>query len=171
MRLRQWNSKWQLACGRDRTIRRILARERGSASIEFLGLGVVLLCPIAYGMVLLTSLEQSMLATELAARNSARVLSADFESAEAHALAQLHIEGALANHGLDPQAAAIHIECAPDPNCHVLGSELTVTVRITQSLPYLPFGDALGQIPVESSATFPRSAQSKAHEAKLGGAS
>lgn len=128
--------------------------ERGSASLEFLGLGVVLLIPIAYGTVALVQLEQARLATDLGARNGARVLVTGSDAAAA--LAEQHIALALHDHGIDPAAARIEIRCAPNPDCAVAGDTLTVTVRTEVPLPFVPGAAEWLTIPVESSATYPR---------------
>lgn len=133
---------------------RWLRREDGSASLEFLGIGILLLIPIAYGMLTLIQLEQAMFAVELAARNGARSLVADAQPALQGSLAAEHIAWALQDHGLDPNAVNIAMTCAPNPDCAVLGETLTLTVGVDVTLPFLPGGSL--EIPVESSATFPR---------------
>ncbi|WP_282851416.1 TadE/TadG family type IV pilus assembly protein [Gulosibacter sediminis] len=131
-----------------------LGDERGSASLEFLGVGVLLLVPVAYGTLTLGQAEQAMLGSELGARNAARVLAAD--GIDQLSLANHHITIALENHGLDPELASVDVRCAPTPDCTVAGETLTVTVRYELELP-LMFGTSdLLSIPVEASSTFPQ---------------
>lgn len=145
--MRRWNSL--LARMRD---------ERGSATLEFLGLGVLLLVPISYGTLTLVGLEQATLATELAARNSARVLGDNAAANEP--LAQAHLHHAFTDHGIDPAEATIETRCHPNPNCVAetvtAGQSITVTVRIQVPLPGLPGGAGALGIPVAASATYPQ---------------
>lgn len=153
--MRRLNDTWQ--CLLHRRLRQLLCqlqRERGSASLEFLGIGILLLIPIAYGMLTLLQLEQAMFAVELAARNGARSLVADALPNLQGSLAAEQIAWALKDQGLDPNAASITMTCAPTPDCAVLGETLTLTVGVDVTLPFLPGGSL--EIPVESSATFPR---------------
>jgi hypothetical protein len=135
-------------------LRRRLGEERGSASLEFLGVGVLLLVPLAYGALTLGQVEQAVLGSELGARNAARVLAAD--GTVALATAQQHIALALENHGLDPDAATVDVRCAPTPDCTVAGETLTVTVRYELELPLLAGTSDWLSVPVEASSTFPQ---------------
>ena len=137
-----------------RLLRRLREDAAGSASLEFLGLGVLLLVPLAYGALALAQLEQALLATELAARNGARVLVAGGD--DASLLAEQHLHWALADHGIDPAGAVVGIRCAPTPDCAVAGDTLTMTVRVEVPLPFVPGAAEWLVVPVESSATFPR---------------
>ena len=131
--------------------------QRGSASIEFLGLGIVILCPIAYGVLALVQLEQAALATESAARNSARVLSVQAVDGSSSELANEHIQRALENHGIAIDRAHVTVRCSPDADCKTMGETLTVTVRVDTPVPLVGLLNDDWRIPVESSATFPRS--------------
>ncbi|MDJ1372501.1 hypothetical protein [Gulosibacter molinativorax] len=133
---------------------RILTREDGSASLEFLGIGVLLLIPIAYGMLTLVQLEQAMFAVELAARNGARTLVAEAQPSLQGSIASEQIAWAMQDQGLDPNQANVAMSCAPTPDCAVLGETLTLTVGVEVTLPLLPGGSVT--VPVEASATFPR---------------
>lgn len=131
-------------------------RERGSAIIEFLGVGILLLVPIAYGMLALVSVESAMLAAELAARNAARSLVADGYPDDGAALAEAQIRAAFLDQGHDPGRATVEIVCAPNPDCAVPGAELRVTIRYRVAPPFLPGGEGILAVPLEASATFPR---------------
>ena len=147
--------RWSDRLGRVRLMlaARVHKDARGSAALEFLGLGLLLLVPLAYGAIALAQLEQALLATELAARNSARVLVAGDDTAH---LAEQHLHWALADHGIDPAGATVDVHCAPTPDCAVAGDTLTVTVRIEVPLPFVPGAAEWLAVPVESSATFVR---------------
>lgn len=149
--MHRWNER--LAESGRRLLARAAADARGSAALEFLGLGVLLLVPLAYGAIALGQLEQALLATELAARNGARVLADDPDGT---ALAEEHVHWALADHGIDPGTAAVDVRCAPAPDCAIAGDTLTVTVRVEVALPFIPGAAEWLTVPVESAATFPR---------------
>ena len=140
-----------------RRLSRRLADDAGSAAIEFLGAGVLLLVPIAYGGVTLAHVEQAMLATELGARNAARVLVSTAPAREA--LAEAHIAYALQDAGFAPESAHVAIACSPNPNpnCDTAGGHLTVSVRVDVPLPLIPGASNWLSVPVESDASFPRS--------------
>lgn len=109
--------------------------------------------------MMLVTLEQAALAAEVAARNSARILSSQFDDSASQELARQHIDSALRNHGIDPGRANIEVRCHPNPDCTVLGETLTVTVHLPTPLPLtsdIADGWQGWQIPVESSVTFPR---------------
>lgn len=130
--------------------------DRGSAIIEFLGVGILLLVPIAYGMIALVSVESALLAAELAARNSARTLVADGYPEDGAALAEAQIRAAFLDQGHDPEAARVAITCLPDPDCRMPGAELRVTISYRVTPPFLPGGNRWLAVPLEASATFPR---------------
>jgi hypothetical protein len=132
----------------------LLRRDRGSASLEFLGVGVLLLVPIAYGALTLAQVEQALLGAELGARNAARVLAAEGEASMP--LATEHIKLALSNHGLTADAAEVEVRCAPTPDCSVAGETLTVTVRYELDLPLLPGTSDWLSIPITATSTFPQ---------------
>ncbi|WP_140400574.1 pilus assembly protein [Gulosibacter sp. 10] len=132
-----------------------LSDTRGSATLEFLGIGVLLLVPIAYGMLTLAQLEQAMLATETAARNGARTLVSQAVPQPDDPGTAQQIAWALHDQGIDPEAAEITMRCSPNPDCAVHGDALTLTVRVEVVLPLLP-GESGLALPVEASATFPR---------------
>lgn len=141
------NSSWM-------RLRERAVSDAGSASLEFLGLGVLLLVPIAYGAITLVHIEQATLATELAARNSARILSSD--PADSRSLADQHTRLALTDLGIDPDDATVTIACAPHPDCAAAeDATLTVTVTTPVPLPGVPYAETWLSIPVSSSATFP----------------
>ncbi len=150
--------RWNSLLARMRDLLARMRDERGSATLEFLGLGVLLLVPISYGTLTLVGLEQATLASEIAARNSARVLAANAAANES--LAQAHLHHAFTDHGIDPAEATIETRCHPNPNCLAetvtAGQSITVTVRIQVPLPGLPGGAGALGILVEASATYPQ---------------
>jgi Flp pilus assembly protein TadG len=120
-------------------LRRLRAETSGSASLEFLGVGVLLLVPVVYLVLTLAALQAGALAAEGAARQAARsyVLAATPE--EAAARADRAVELTLADYGVDPSAAEVSVACAPDPaTCLSRRALVTVTVGIRVPLPLAP---------------------------------
>lgn len=135
-----------------------LSDDRGSASLEFLTLGTLLIVPLAYLMLTLSSLQGASIAAESAARNAARLLASDPESAETQSLAETTIELAASDHGFEPNSVERIVECAsPDGQCATPGAVLTVTVTIAVPLPFAPNltgGAAPLSIPTSATSSF-----------------
>ncbi|MFC0681148.1 hypothetical protein ACFFGH_25245 [Lysobacter korlensis] len=120
-------------------LRRLRAETTGSASLEFLGVGLLLLVPIVYLVLTLAALQAGALAVESAARQAARsfVLAATPE--EAAARAERAVELTLADYGVDPSTAEVSVACAPDPAaCLSRRALVTVTVGIRVPVPLAP---------------------------------
>jgi hypothetical protein len=131
--------------------------DEGSASLEFIVAGLVLLVPIVYLVVVLFQIQAAVLAAEGGARQAARLF-VDAEDADAATDgASTAVEFALADQGIDPRTADVSITCGdggPD-ECLDPGDLVTVVVRLDVSLPLAPpvlgLGD-LAVIPIEASA-------------------
>ncbi len=120
-------------------LRRLLGETAGSASIEFLGVGLVLLVPVVYLVLTLASLQSGAFAAEGAARQAARSFVLAGTDAEAAGRARRAVELTLADYGLDPATAEVRIECSPDPTtCLSRRALVTVTVGIRVPLPLAP---------------------------------
>ncbi|WP_146077812.1 hypothetical protein [Pseudoclavibacter sp. AY1F1] len=136
----------------------MLTDDRGSASLEFLTLGTLLIVPLAYLMLTLSALQGASIAGESAARSAARLLAADPESAETQAIAEETIELAAADHGIEPHAVAQEVRCSsPDGHCATPGAVVSVTVTITVHLPFAPNltgGAAAPSIPTTATSSF-----------------
>lgn len=134
-----------------------LALDAGSATLEFLSLGVLLLVPVAYGALSLASVQQAMMAGESVARNAARSI-AEHGPALGGAYAQSALELALADHGIPVEDADAGVSCEPVPaDCTAPDTIVTVVVGITARLPLVPASldpDATAGIRVEERASF-----------------
>jgi hypothetical protein len=136
---------------------RLSRTEDGSASLEFIVAGLVLLVPIVYLVVVLFQIQAAVLAAEGGARQAARLF-VDAEDAEAATdRAATAVEFALRDQGIDPTIADVSITCrdgGPD-ECLDPGDLVTVVVRLDVVLPLAPpvLGlDDLAVIPIEASA-------------------
>lgn len=127
--------------------------ERGSASLEFIVAGLILLVPIVYLILALGAVQNAALGTEATARFVARTIATGDPAA-----AGVVRDSVAAGYGLDPDALAIRVECVPATgDCPAAGATVVVTVSDTVSLPFLPdlFGlaDATA-IPVDATGTY-----------------
>ncbi|MCX7522003.1 hypothetical protein OSC27_06885 [Microbacterium sp. STN6] len=128
----------------------------GSASLEFISLGVLLLVPMVYLVLAIAAVQAGALAVEGAARQAARVYVQAPTQADAEQRAARAIEFALADYGLDESAARVDIRCSPDPaRCLERNATVTVTVRARVALPLVPAVldlDTAASVPVEATA-------------------
>lgn len=125
--------------------------ERGSATIEFLVAGLVLLVPLVYIVIAFGMMQNVMLGTEATARYVARSL-ATGSAVPPDAVRDMVAAG----YGLDPDSLSISAECYPDPgSCPAAGSTIVVTVDSRLTLPLMPaiFDSHLG-VPISGSATY-----------------
>jgi hypothetical protein len=131
--------------------------EDGSASIEFLTVGLLLLVPLVYLVLALAAVQAGALGVEGAARQASRVFVQERDAAAADAAAREAISVALADYGVDADTARVRIACAPDPSrCLVRRGFVTVRIAATVPLPLVPpaLGAALPlRVPVEATAT------------------
>lgn len=133
------------------------ADDRGSASLEFITVGLVLLVPTVYLVLAMSSLQAGALAVEGAARQASRVFVQSSDMVSAQASAVTAVEFALADHGIDPDSAAISVSCAPDPsNCLSRQGFVTVSVTLSIALPLVPpvlVGKFPAGVPLSATAT------------------
>ena len=125
----------------------------GNASVEFLGVALLLMVPLVYLVLVLGRLQGAAMATDTAARHAVRVFVAtDPELAGAAATTVTGL--ALADHGFTA-ADALSLDCAADP-CHLPGATVTAVVEVAVALPGVPgfLREAVPlEIPVSSRAT------------------
>jgi hypothetical protein len=125
-----------------------VTRDEGSASVEFLVVGVLLLVPIAYLVLTLGRVQAATFAAESGAREASRVLAT---TADGETLAETSVALALADQGFATPPGTLVLECAADP-CRSPEAEIAATVRIDVDLPFVPgfLGGAVpAHVPVE----------------------
>lgn len=124
-------------------------RERGSAIVEFIGVGVLLGVPLFYLAIALAGLHSAALAATTMAQQLASIQAQSPDAATAErrvAQARGEMAGAA---GVDADAVRVSIEC--DRPCPGPQARVRVSVRITVSLPLVPSSGGVAS--VESSAT------------------
>lgn len=136
---------------------RLSTDESGSASLEFITAGMLLLLPLVYLVLTMASIQAGAFAVEGAARQAARVYVQSASVGEANAAAGRAIEFALADYGLDASAVSVSVGCRPNPaNCLTRRGFVTIQVSTSVSLPLVPPILDLKvplSIPVQSTAT------------------
>ena len=131
--------------------------EDGSASLEFITAGMILLVPLVYLVLVMSALQGGALAVEGAARQAARVYVQADDEAGAREAADVAIRFALADYGFEDSRVATRVDCSPDPrDCLRRLGMVTVTVRVSVALPLVPQVLDLSvplEVPLETAAT------------------
>ena len=130
--------------------------ERGSAALEFILVGLLLLVPVIYLTVALGLIQGQSMGAEAAARHVARAVAQSAGSDDARASADRVLRSVVDEYDLDPAAVDLALSCRPQSTaCPQSGATLIVTVRARVALPLVPpvLGlDRIASIPVEASA-------------------
>ena len=128
-----------------RLFRRKVADEVGTASLEFVTAGMILLLPMVYLVLTMSALQAGSLAVEGAARQAVRVYVQAPDTRDAEAEAERAIRFALADYGLDPSQASVVISCSPRPaDCLRRRATVTITVGVSVGLPLVPSALTIG---------------------------
>ena len=133
---------------------KLLTNDEGSASLEFITAGMLLLIPLVYLVVAVGAVQGATLATEGAARQAARVYVESPDQNTAIKRAQQAIDFALADYGLDSKHADITITCSS--SCLEPESLVSIGVGVKVVMPLVPAVLNLDQaavIPVSSQAS------------------
>lgn len=112
--------------------------EAGSAVVEFIGVSLLLLIPTVYLIVTLSRIEAASFAAEGAAREAGRVIATADTMADGVEAAEVAIELAFADQGLqvDP-AQALLVSCESTP-CLSPGEYIHIEVASSVPLPLMP---------------------------------
>lgn len=113
--------------------------DEGSASLEFISIGMILLIPLVYLVLAMSAIQGGALAVEGAARQAARVFVQSESIGAAQASAERAIVFALADYGLSPDQAEVSVSCSPNPShCLTRHGFVTVTIAVVVPLPLIP---------------------------------
>lgn len=128
--------------------------ERGSAALEFILIGLLLLVPLVYLIVALGLIQGQSLGAEAAARHIARAVSTASDAADARVRADAVL--AAVSDEYDLGDVDLSLSCTPaGAPCPSAGATLHVTVETEVTLPLVPpvLGlDDLAAIPIEGSS-------------------
>jgi hypothetical protein len=134
-----------------------LIDERGSASLEFITAGLLLLVPLVYLVLTLAQLQAATLAAEGAVRQAVRVFVTAPTISQARGQAAAAIDDALTDLHLSPSQAKTAVTCTPQPrDCLAAQSWVTTRTTIALPLPLIPsmFGlDKYAHISISAEAT------------------
>ncbi|MER2135067.1 MAG: hypothetical protein ABS910_10375 [Arthrobacter sp.] len=125
--------------------------EDGSAAVEFVFLGVLLLIPLIYLIIAAGQVQGAAYAMVGAADHAAKVYAAAPPGASPGEQATAAAELALADFGFDPRALELRISCSPE--CGVPGSTVTVTAAMNVPLPIVGLVPGLDLAPVRVDST------------------
>lgn len=114
-----------------------LRRDDGSASLEFLTVGLILLVPLVYLVLAVAAVQGGAFAVEGAARHAARVAVLQSDPSAVDGAVEDAVLLALDDYGVDASRAAIEVGCAAT-DCLAPGSRIEVSVRAEIVLPFVP---------------------------------
>ncbi|MDQ0768590.1 Flp pilus assembly protein TadG [Pseudarthrobacter defluvii] len=126
--------------------------EKGSAVVEFTFLALLLMVPIVYFVITVGQIQGGSFAVVGAADQAAKVFVAQADASTAQAAAERAVALALSDFGHQPDRANMSTTCNP-ADCQAAGTAVTVTVRLTVPLPFVPFAEGLSATEVEASST------------------
>jgi len=130
------------------------AHDDGSAAIEFVFVGLILLVPIVYLIVALGAIQEHALGVEAGARHIARSIAAATDSTDAAARADDIVAAISEEYGMDAAELAVSVRCRPaGRTCPEAGATVLVTVTAEVALPLIPpvLGlDRIVTVPVEA---------------------
>ena len=129
-----------------------LEDDEGSAVVEFLLVGVVLLVPILIFVGVLAQAQAAAFAAVAAAQQGSQVLAS--QPAGEVSTAQVQAAAALpaADQGFDDGEVAVSVACS-DGACQEAGATATVTAVATIRLPRIPFVGTMELAQMEHSST------------------
>lgn len=112
--------------------------EQGSASLEFISAGILLLIPLVYLVLSVSVVQAASLATEGAARHGARVFIDSSDLATAQTRAQAAVLSSLSDYGIPINVSRVRIQCQNPSKCLQAGSAVNVSVESSVALPGIP---------------------------------
>jgi Na+-transporting methylmalonyl-CoA/oxaloacetate decarboxylase gamma subunit len=117
----------------------LVRSDRGSATIEFVAVGVLLLVPLVYVVIALSRVQAAAFAADGSAREAARafVTAADEEDGRRRAAIAVRL-GLLDQGFTDPDAGALAIECERADACLTPGGRVRIQVEVRVLLPGVP---------------------------------
>ncbi|MFD1211006.1 hypothetical protein ACFQ36_02985 [Arthrobacter sp. GCM10027362] len=125
--------------------------ETGSAVVEFLFLGTLLLVPVVYFIVGIGHVQAGSFAVVSAADHGAKVFAAAESPAAGRGRAEQAVLVAARDFGFDGGRLSMAVSCSTDP-CLEPGSAVTVDVSLDVPLPFLA-GLDMAAVQVGSTAT------------------
>lgn len=129
--------------------------DRGSASLEFIVLALLLMVPVAYLVVTLARLQAGAYAASAGARAAARAYVTSAQVAQAPGRAEAALALALTDQGFTTADATASTSCEA-AGCFQPDAAVVVTVRVDVPLPFVPpllRAAVPAAVPVEATGT------------------
>lgn len=127
--------------------------EAGSALVETIWLGLLLMLPLCFGLASVLQAQRGSFAAATAARSAARAFVTAPDQASARARAETAVAWSLADQGIEGERFDVRIHCHPDPaQCLQPGGTVQVEVVGSVRLPLVPNLFGLGVPAIEVSA-------------------
>lgn len=111
--------------------------DTGSATVEFIGLSIILLIPVIYLLIMISQLQAAGYAAVAAADQAARTVGYSTGNAQAEARAVETVHLTVENYELDPSRTTATIACS-NTECTAPGTRITVDVSVEVPLPLVP---------------------------------
>lgn len=127
--------------------------EQGTAIVEFVWLGLLLLVPLLYVVLAVFDTQRASYAASAAARSASRAFITSPDQATGLARARVAARLAFDDQGVESPDFTLSISCRPDPDrCLTPGSVVSAEVRSAAELPLMPpvFGSATPRIAVDA---------------------
>lgn len=142
--------------------------ERGSALVELVWLGLLLLVPMLWIVMSVFEVQRGAFGVSGAARAAARAYALAPTDAEGKARAQAAARQALDDQGVHDVPVDVDVRCSPYPHdCHAGTSVITVVVSSHVDLPLLPsfFGGGAPSFALDATHTVPIGQFQEVHRA------
>lgn len=130
--------------------------DEGSAALEFIAVGVILLIPVVYLIIALGAIQEQTLGVEAAARHTMRAIALAPNAETAADQGDRVLESVSAQYDLDADTLEMSITCPGEGDeCPRAGATVVLTITAQASLPLIPavFGlDRAATVTVEGAA-------------------
>jgi hypothetical protein len=121
------------------TVRAGATADRGSAAVEFIAIGVLLMVPLVYLVVAMGRIQAASFAADSSAREAARAFVTTADEVEGRRRAVAAVRLGLLDQGFtDPQEADLVLECETPTACLTPGDRIRVRVEVRVVLPGVP---------------------------------
>jgi Flp pilus assembly protein TadG len=128
--------------------------DRGSASIEFIVVGVAIILPLIYIAITVLTLNAAQFASHQAASEGARAFVTSTSNSSGNQRASIAANQAFADYGLSESELEIAITC-DHISCLTPGGSVSIEVSTQVPLPFVPHWGSTGPItmPITAKAT------------------
>lgn len=130
--------------------------DAGSAALEFIVVGLLMLVPLTYLVIALGIIQGQALGAQAGARHIARALATAPDAETAAARAEAVLRSVVGEYALDPAQVRVTLSCTPAAApCPSAGATVTVSVSTRAPLPLVPpvLGlERIASVPIEASA-------------------